>query len=135
MGRQQVSKEKDDDDLASPGNSDRSPHTGAILADEMGLGKTLQVLAASWTLMHRGGAEGRPLVRKMLVVAPSSVIKNWGQEIKKWLGMERAPYLVLMPSKEAVAQVRRHSQLRPRCTHIVGIRLDLRVLGNDPSLR
>lgn len=34
-----------------------------------------------------------------------SVIKNWGQEIKKWLGMERAAYLVLLPGKEAASQV------------------------------
>jgi SNF2 family DNA or RNA helicase len=71
-----------------------------------GLGKTLQVLATSWTLMQRGGPKGRPAVRKMLVVAPSSVIKNWGQEIHKWLGMERAAYLVLLPGKEAAGQVR-----------------------------
>ena len=55
--------------------------------------------------MQRGGAKGRPAVRKMLVVAPSSVIKNWGQEIHKWLGMERAAYLVLLPGKEAAGQV------------------------------
>ena len=79
---------------------------GGILADEMGLGKTLQVLATSWTLMQRGGPFGKPMVRKMLVVAPSSVIKNWGNEIQKWLGMERAAYLVLLPGKEAANQVR-----------------------------
>jgi SNF2 family DNA or RNA helicase len=71
----------------------------------MGLGKTIQVLATSWTLMQRGGVNGKPVVRKMLVVAPSSVIKNWGNEIKKWLGMERTAYLVLLPGKEACAQV------------------------------
>lgn len=72
----------------------------------MGLGKTLQVLATSWTLMQRGGPFGKAAVRKMLVVAPSSVIKNWGNEIHKWLGMERAAYLVLLPGKEATGQVR-----------------------------
>lgn len=71
----------------------------------MGLGKTLQVLATSWTLMQRGGPGGKPVVRKMLVVAPSSVIKNWGNEIKKWLGMERAAYLVLLPGQAAASQV------------------------------
>jgi SNF2-related domain len=82
---------------------------GAILADEMGLGKTIQVLAASWALMQRFERDTRPAVRKMLVVAPSSVINNWGQEIKKWLGMERAAYLVLLPGPEANNQVC-HSQ-------------------------
>ena len=54
--------------------------------------------------MARGPA-GRPVVRKMLVVAPSSVTANWGQELHKWLGMERAAYLVLAPGPEAAAQV------------------------------
>lgn len=49
-------------------------HSGCILADEMGLGKTLQVLAASWAMMSSGGPGGRPLVRKMLVVAPSRLV-------------------------------------------------------------
>ena len=77
-----------------------------ILADEMGLGKTLQVLATAWTLMRRGGASGSPVVRKLLVVAPSSVVKNWGQEVTKWLGTHRAPYLALLPGKDAAQQVR-----------------------------
>ncbi|KAM9761510.1 DNA repair and recombination protein RAD54-like [Menidia menidia] len=37
---------------------------GCIMADDMGLGKTLQAL----------------------VVAPSSLVRNWHQEIRKWLG-------------------------------------------------
>lgn len=49
-------------------------HSGCILADEMGLGKTVQVLAASWAMMCMGGPSGRPLVRKMLVVAPSRCV-------------------------------------------------------------
>eukprot|EP00892_Ulva_mutabilis_P003145 jgi/Ulvmu1/12831/UM098_0013.1 len=90
---------------AGSNRDEQGRYSGCILADEMGLGKTVQVLAASWAMMSGGGPSGRPLVRKMLVVAPSSVIRNWGQEIKKWLGMERAAYLVLMPGKEAAAQV------------------------------
>jgi hypothetical protein len=39
-------------------------------------GKTLQVLALLWTLL-RQGPEGRPLVRKAVVVAPASLVKNW----------------------------------------------------------
>ncbi len=48
----------------------RSSKLGAMLADDMGLGKTLQTLCA---------LEGRSLV-----VAPTSVIFNWAQEIKKF---------------------------------------------------
>lgn len=101
MGGQSRPPEKGDDSVVATSGT----FYGGVLADEMGLGKTLQVLAASWTLMQRGGPFGKPAVRKMLVVAPSSVIKNWGKEIHKWLGMERASYLVLLPSKEATSQV------------------------------
>ena len=85
--------------------SHQATYTGGILSDEMGLGKTLQVLATSWTLIQRGGRGGKGLVRKVLVVAPSSVIANWGQEIKKWLGIG-VEYLVLQPGKDAATQVR-----------------------------
>ena len=43
---------------------------GALLADDMGLGKTLQTIAI--------------LAKRSLVIAPTSVIPNWLQEIKKF---------------------------------------------------
>eukprot|EP00899_Mesostigma_viride_P004693 jgi/Mesvir1/14224/Mv09671-RA.2 len=61
---------------------------GCILADEMGLGKTLQVITLLWTLLKQGPS-GRPIVRKAVVVCPSSLVGNWGQEVRKWLGTER----------------------------------------------
>lgn len=68
----------------------------------MGLGKTLQVLATSWALMNAQGPTGRLLVRKMLIVAPSSVISNWGKEIKKWIGAFQGEcHRVLLPGKSA----------------------------------
>eukprot|EP00911_Craspedida_sp_UC1_P002987 UC1_evm1s2183 len=63
--------------------------TGAVLADEMGLGKTLQCIALVWTLLKQGPWEGRPTVRRALVVCPSSLVKNWSREFDKWLGQER----------------------------------------------
>ncbi len=51
---------------------------GGILADDMGLGKTLQaiaVLLAAWT-EGRGGTS--------LVVAPASLVFNWGEEFHKF---------------------------------------------------
>ncbi|MBW2733506.1 MAG: DEAD/DEAH box helicase [Deltaproteobacteria bacterium] len=48
----------------------RELQMGALLADDMGLGKTLQLLAA---------AQGR-----CLVVAPTSVLSNWGREIARF---------------------------------------------------
>ncbi len=47
---------------------------GGILADDMGLGKTLQTLAAV------DGADG-----PVLVVAPTSVLRNWAAELDRFL--------------------------------------------------
>ncbi|KAG0311782.1 helicase [Dissophora globulifera] len=64
---------------------------GAILADEMGLGKTLQTIALLWTLLKQSPYHGEEstVVKKALVVCPASLIMNWQQEFKKWLGTER----------------------------------------------
>ena len=35
------------------------------------------------------GPEGRPIVKRAIIVTPGSLVKNWEQEIKKWLGNER----------------------------------------------
>lgn len=78
-----------------------------VRADDMGLGKTLQVLATSWALMNAHGPTGRPIVRKMLIVSPSSVCNNWAKEIKKWLGPFHGEcHRVLMPGKGAINLVR-----------------------------
>jgi len=58
---------------------------GCIMADEMGLGKTLQCITLMWTLL-RQGPDCKPLIDKAIVVAPSSLVKNWYNEITKWLG-------------------------------------------------
>ena len=50
----------------------------AILADDMGLGKTLQVLKSIQILF------ARKEIKKVLVVCPVSLIKNWEEEIIKW---------------------------------------------------
>ncbi|XP_044736211.1 DNA repair and recombination protein RAD54-like [Chrysoperla carnea] len=57
---------------------------GCIMADEMGLGKTLQCITLMWTLL-RQGPECKPLIDKAIIVAPSSLVKNWYNEIQKWL--------------------------------------------------
>ncbi|CAL8247191.1 unnamed protein product [Lota lota] len=68
----------------------RAPSShGAILADEMGLGKTLQSVALSWTLLRQGPYGGKPMAKRVLVVAPGSLVQNWGAEFNKWLGRER----------------------------------------------
>jgi len=73
--------------------------TGVILADEMGLGKTLQAIALLWTLLKDGG-QGRPTIKKAMIVTPSSLVRNWKREIKKWLGFERLSPLILKSVKK-----------------------------------
>ena len=53
---------------------------GSILADDMGLGKTLQVLTAIQYFKKEGLLEKE----KVLVVAPTSLLTNWQEEIKKF---------------------------------------------------
>lgn len=50
---------------------------GGILADDMGLGKTLQVLA-----LVQSGYEENPM--PSLVIAPTSLVYNWQEEIEKF---------------------------------------------------
>lgn len=58
---------------------------GCIMADEMGLGKTLQCITVVWTLL-RQGPNCKPTINKAIIVCPSSLVKNWSSEFKKWLG-------------------------------------------------
>ncbi|CCH44834.1 DNA repair and recombination protein [Wickerhamomyces ciferrii] len=62
---------------------------GCIMADEMGLGKTLQCIALMWTLLKQG-PRGKKTIDKCIVVCPSSLVRNWANELTKWLG-EGAP--------------------------------------------
>ncbi|XP_015265322.1 PREDICTED: DNA repair and recombination protein RAD54B [Gekko japonicus] len=62
---------------------------GAILADEMGLGKTLQCISLTWTLLRQGPYGCKPVIKRVLIVTPGSLVKNWGKEFQKWLGNER----------------------------------------------
>lgn len=47
---------------------------GCIMADEMGLGKTLQCITLMWTLLKQG-PEAKPTIDKVIIVAPSSLVK------------------------------------------------------------
>ncbi|CAH1395920.1 unnamed protein product, partial [Nezara viridula] len=57
---------------------------GCIMADEMGLGKTLQCITLMWTLLKQS-PQAKPEIDKAIIVAPSSLVKNWCNEIQKWL--------------------------------------------------
>jgi len=54
---------------------------GCIMADEMGLGKTLQCIALLWTLLKQSPRAGKPTVEKCIIACPSSLVKNWANEL------------------------------------------------------
>jgi SWI/SNF-related matrix-associated actin-dependent regulator 1 of chromatin subfamily A len=56
---------------------------GAILADEMGLGKTAQAICFLAAVRARRAAEGLA-PQPHLVIAPASVLENWGRELATW---------------------------------------------------
>lgn len=53
--------------------------SAALLADEMGLGKTVQAAVALALLLN-----GKPEVRRVLIVAPASLTLNWMEEVERW---------------------------------------------------
>ncbi|KAK3828039.1 MAG: putative dsDNA-dependent ATPase Rad54 [Benniella sp.] len=59
---------------------------GCIMADEMGLGKTLQCLTLLWTLLKQSSTPSKGTIEKCIICCPSSLVKNWANEIIKWLG-------------------------------------------------
>ncbi|KAI9342890.1 P-loop containing nucleoside triphosphate hydrolase protein [Obelidium mucronatum] len=59
------------------------------MADEMGLGKTLQCITILWTLLRQSPDPGKPTIEKAIIVCPSSLVKNWSNELNKWLGANR----------------------------------------------
>ncbi|KAG8072506.1 hypothetical protein GUJ93_ZPchr0006g44886 [Zizania palustris] len=58
--------------------------SGCILADDMGLGKTLQSITLLYTLLFQG-FDGKPMVKRTVIVTPTSLVSNWESEIIKWL--------------------------------------------------
>lgn len=74
---------------------------GCIMADEMGLGKTLQCIALLWTLL-RQSPDAKPEIDKAIVVSPSSLVRNWYNEVQKWLGGRVAPVAIDGGSKDEI---------------------------------
>ncbi len=63
---------------------------GAILADDMGLGKSIQAITLVWTLIKQNPLHGVGSVcKRALIVCPASLVGNWQNEFRKWLGDER----------------------------------------------
>uniref|UniRef100_A0A4W4EK43 DNA repair and recombination protein RAD54-like n=1 Tax=Electrophorus electricus TaxID=8005 RepID=A0A4W4EK43_ELEEL len=74
---------------------------GCIMADEMGLGKTLQCITLVWTLL-RQSPDLKPEIDKAIVVSPSSLVRNWYNEVTKWLGGRVQPLAIDGGSKEEI---------------------------------
>ncbi|WNJ17356.1 SNF2-related protein [Pontibacter sp. G13] len=53
---------------------------GSIIADDMGLGKTLQVISVILHMKETGTLGDR----KVIVIAPTTLLSNWEKEIKKF---------------------------------------------------
>jgi len=76
-------------------------YKGCIMADEMGLGKTLQCITLMWTLL-RQSPECKAMIDKAVVVCPSSLVKNWYNEVHKWLPGKLAPLAMEGGTKEQI---------------------------------
>lgn len=77
---------------------------GCILADDMGLGKTLMSITLLWTLLNQGfsSAPGASAVRKIVVVCPTSLVGNWDNEIRKWVGEHCPTFAVKTEPKKMI---------------------------------
>ncbi|SGY44286.1 BQ5605_C001g00138 [Microbotryum silenes-dioicae] len=69
------------------GMTDENAH-GCIMADEMGLGKTLQCITLMWTLLKQSPIANRPAIDKAIVVCPSSLVRNWANELGKFIHLD-----------------------------------------------
>jgi DNA repair and recombination RAD54-like protein len=85
---------------------------GCIMADEMGLGKTLQCIALMWTLLKQSPDAGKGTIQKCVIACPSSLVRNWANELVKWLGPDAiTPFAIDgKASKEELTQ-----QIRQWC--------------------
>lgn len=58
-----------------------------------------------WTAVLIPTLQGKPLIRKAMIVSPASLIHNFAKEAKRWLGSERLKVAVLQPGPDAAQQV------------------------------
>lgn len=81
---------------------------GCILADDMGLGKTLMSITTLWTLLNQGFVKGESAVRKIMVVCPTSLVGNWDNEIRKWVGDRCPTFAVKQDPKKIIRNFLMH---------------------------
>lgn len=56
----------------------------------------MQSITLLYTLLCQG-FDGKPMVKKAIIVTPTSLVSNWEAEIKKWVG-ERVNLIALCES-------------------------------------
>lgn len=56
----------------------------------------MQSITLLYTLLQQG-FDGKPMVKKAIIVTPTSLVSNWEAEIKKWVG-ERVKLIALCES-------------------------------------
>lgn len=91
---------------------------GCILADEMGLGKTLQAVSLLWTLL-KTGPDAVPVLRKVAIVTPASLVRNWLKEFTRWLGRERLQPLTVDGAKNKAAAAEMLTEFAAQARHQV----------------
>lgn len=72
----------------APNDPPRYDGRGAILADEMGLGKTATAIALCTCILRHRKSE----CLKAVVVCPSSLVKNWANEVRTSPGPSHRPF-------------------------------------------
>jgi len=82
---------------------------GCIMADEMGLGKTLQCIALLWTLLRQSSHAGKPTIDKSIIACPSSLVKNWANELGRLLLYRNYNGMVINRLCSKVARQRCHN--------------------------
>ncbi|PWN45805.1 putative RAD54-DNA-dependent ATPase of the Snf2p family [Ceraceosorus guamensis] len=90
---------------------------GSIMADEMGLGKTLQCITLMWTLLKQSPIANKPTIEKAIIACPSSLVRNWANELVKWLGASAPGAFALdgaLSREEMIAAVRRWADAKGR---------------------
>ena len=70
----------------------------------MGLGKTLMSITLLWTLLNQGfvNSSSASAVRKIVVVCPTSLVGNWDNEIRKWVGEHCPTFAVKTEPKKMI---------------------------------
>jgi superfamily II DNA or RNA helicase len=96
---------------------------GGILADDMGLGKTLQILA--YLMDQRQALKGK----RTLIVAPTSLIYNWGHEIEKFT--KGLTYDIIVGSQEERKRLVENSQSMIWITSYGSLRRDLHLYETE----